>query len=454
METTTGGPDSTGADTGSSTDEGSSSGTSGEPACGVVGVCGRSPDGLTCVVTDGEGGFSRAGVSTLAFTDDNGWADSISNWLTLQFPDVNGDGISDACGRGNGALPCALGNGDGTFAAAASWSNDFSNDNGFGEPQRWGTLAFPDVDGDGNADVCARDGAGITCALSNGVDGFDAATSWGNWYTDDNGWADLDGYWGTVQFADIDGDGDDDVCGRGVGGAICGLSDGATGFGPIAVWSALYADDNGFGFGPSLWGTMQFPDLNGDGAADVCARANMSVNCRISNGTDAFDGPRLAEGYTGTDGWEVGAWWGTIQFPDLNGDGSADLCGRFDGGLQCALSEADDFGPVSVWTDGYGDAAWDDPEHWATIMFIDVDGDGNDDVCGRADDSLRCAASNGLDAFGPLTDTVDTYSDANGWGAGPQYYRTIAKAAITPACTPGPDPTYRLPWGTGALPPR
>ncbi|MEO8548810.1 MAG: VCBS repeat-containing protein, partial [Kofleriaceae bacterium] len=70
---------------------------------------------------------------------------------------------------------------------------------------------------------------------------------------------------------------------------------------------------------------------------------------------------------------------------DLNGDGKADVCGRASTGLFCALSTGTSFGPVANWganffTDSGG---WGAPPYYSNIRYPDLDGDGKADVCGR-----------------------------------------------------------------------
>jgi hypothetical protein len=68
----------------------------------------------------------------------------------------------------------------------------------------------------------------------------------------------------TIRFPDLNGDGLADVCGRGIAGIDCALSTG-TGFGLVATWQASFSDANGWNSGPQYYSTIQFPDLNGDG---------------------------------------------------------------------------------------------------------------------------------------------------------------------------------------------
>lgn len=47
---------------------------------------------------------------------------------------------------------------------------------------------------------------------------------WEGGYGNANGWAVKDYYFGTIRFPDINGDGKADICGRNVNGIVCGTA--------------------------------------------------------------------------------------------------------------------------------------------------------------------------------------------------------------------------------------
>ena len=68
-----------------------------------------------------------------------------------------------------------------------------------------------------------------------------------------------------------------------------------------------------------MWGTIQFPDLNGDGKADICARTTTGVDCGLSNGTNAFAVTHWLDQFTDANGWRTDLSYGaTLQTPNLN----------------------------------------------------------------------------------------------------------------------------------------
>src|SRR5262249_34216735 len=145
-------------------------------------------------------------------------------------------------------------------------------------------------------------------------------------------------------------DGKTDVCGRAGNGIVCELSDGVE-LTSLPTWTTYFSDGGGFEANESYWGTIHFPDLKGDGKADVCARAAPGVFCGLSNGT-SFDTVTKWDSYYADSGvWdEDPKYWSTIQFPDINGDGKADICGRAPNGVVCELSDGTKFTNLLTWT--------------------------------------------------------------------------------------------------------
>jgi hypothetical protein len=184
---------------------------------GKVDVCGRGGAGILCELSNGTG-FGPIFLALNQFTDAQGW-NQVPYYGSLRLADVNGDGKTDICGRGTAGILCALGNGDGTFGALQTWTTDFSDTQGWNLAQYGTTMIFADINGDGKMDVCGRGGTGILCALSTGT-GFSPAFLAVNQFTDAQGWNQVP-YYGSLRLADVNGDGRPDVCGRGTAGILC-----------------------------------------------------------------------------------------------------------------------------------------------------------------------------------------------------------------------------------------
>ncbi|HEY2511888.1 MAG TPA: VCBS repeat-containing protein, partial [Polyangiaceae bacterium] len=218
----------------------------------------------------------------------------------LAFADVDGDGRADVCARGDDGVACARAAEAGSFSPPRTWWRTPAGD-----------FALGDIDGDGKADACQRTGATITCARSDGQ-AFLGAEAWSRQAPS------------RYALADVDGDGRADLCG--VEGSVisCGTSR-RTEFAKLTAWWSSPADDAGIGndLDPEA---IRFADLNGDGRADVCGRTARGVACALSTGR-RFTRPTLWARSGGDDAerWDS-APGALLQLADVNGDGRADLC--------------------------------------------------------------------------------------------------------------------------------
>jgi MYXO-CTERM domain-containing protein len=379
---------------------------------GKADLCGRGAAGVFCWLSSG-GGFP-AEIDGPTLSNANSWNEPQYD-TTIQFADVDGDGKSDVCARAAAGFMCWLSEGTG-FGASAISTSEFSDASGWDKVQYYATIQMADVNGDGKADVCGRGADGFFCLLSTGS-GFGAKVSLAD-LTDSGGW-DQPQYYATIQMADVNGDGKADVCGRGATGFECWLSTG-TAFG-ARLSTASMSDSTGWN-SPEYYTTIQMADVNGDGNADVCGRGASAFLCVLSTGT-AFSSSISAQAFTNASGWSASEYYGTIQMADVNGDGKADVCGRAAAGFQCLLSTGSGFG-AQISTSQYSNASgWSAPKYYTTLQTGDVDGDGKADVCGRGGAEVICELSNG--AGFPTSVSGPSLSDSEGWD-GTEYYETLA----------------------------
>lgn len=393
---------------------------------GLADVCARGSTGVYCSLSTGAS-FGPTTPWTPEFNDAQGWAVGPQYYSTIHFPDLNADGRADICMRGSAGVYCALNQGA-SFGAATVWSNVFSDANHWDRPEYFMTMQFPDLDVDGRADICVRGRDGLWCGLSNGTSGFTGTNVWTNFFSDANRFGDGLQYYSTIQFPDLNHDGRADVCGRGILGISCGLSTGSS-FTAPTTWSSFFGDANLWNRGSQYYATIQFPDLDNDGRADVCGRGILGVSCAINTGA-AFAGATMwAPLFSDANQWNLGPYYySTIQFPDLNNDGRADICGRGLDGIWCATSTGTTFGPANVRSAFFNNAnGWAvGPQYYGTIHFPDLNNDGRADVCGRSPAGVSCATtpSTGT-AFGAATTWAPAFSDAAGWASGPYYWSTL-----------------------------
>lgn len=326
---------------------------------------------------------------------------SAAEWLldparsgSLVFGDLNGDARDDVCGRRGDGVYCAIVGADGSFLPATRWTADFSDAAGWDAVSWGGTMMLGDVDGDSRSDLCGRSDAGILCARSYGR-GFTKAEVWTTAFSDADGGGAADTY-ASLRLADLDADGDADLCGARATGVDCLLSDrfvfeaASSWVGP--EWMTALALP-----APQAGRTLMLGDTNGDGAADLCERALDGVHCALADpSSSAFVDPvaRDLGAFSDLAGWGASeAYWRTLRLGDLSGDGQADLCGRGPDGLVCLFSIEGRFTArphlVSpAFSDAAGFLALD---RGPTIALPDLSGDGRADVCASDATALRCA---------------------------------------------------------------
>lgn len=306
------------------------------------------------------------------------------------------------------------------------------------------TIQFADVDHDGEADLCWAEGNQVRCAThysnpicweSNGQRICQTVPDpcWG--FGNERFTVTLpfsvtshERYYSTLEFPDLDNDGDADMCVRGPDGVYCARST-PSGFTNATRWTTGYGDNTGWG-SAQYYSTVAYPDVNGDGRADVCGRGYAGIYCALSVST-AFSGNGVwtqGNDFGNVDGWGNGpGYYATIQFADIDGDGDDDVCGRGPDGILCATADhiQREFDEATYWTSQYRDSfGWNSQQYWSTIRFADVNGDSMADVCGRGGGGIYCGISYGSpdDEFvqANVLD-ISAFSNANGWDAEHHY---------------------------------
>jgi LmbE family N-acetylglucosaminyl deacetylase len=320
---------------------------------------------------------------------------------SFRLADVNGDGVADACIRLADGIHCALGDGAGAFAAESLWSPDFSDANGWVGDAYGSTVTFGDLNGDGRADVCARSAGGVVCALSLATGGFGPSTVWTADFSDAQSYGSAQGYYGSLRLADVTGDGYADVCARGPGGVVCAVNSHSSSFLAATVWTSADFTD-ALGWLPAQYGaTLMFADIDGDGLADVCGRGPAGVRCATASAGGGFRNSRPWSNrtdFSDAAGWNASAAsWGTLRLADVDGDGKADLCGRSSLGFVCGVSNGGAFDAArlvspNAFTDalGYSTAAYG-----SSAAVGDLNRDGHRDLCARSAAGVVCAKAPG-----------------------------------------------------------
>lgn len=327
------------------------------------------------------------------YSDANWWHLYVGNYGTIRMGDINGDGRSDVCGRAQSGVYCDLGLAGGGFGPQSQWQSEMTDANGFAPEQYSGTMQLADVSGDGRADLCVRGVAGMYCALSTGSS-FAALSLWSGAYADANGWGWSPGYYRSFRLADVNGDRRADLCARGAAGVYCSPSTGYA-FAGASVWQPALNDADG-GADDVQVRSLQFGDVSGDGRADLCVHRVGLVRCALASTSGAAFGALTAWTTTtqfADDPFRTDpSYSATFRLADTDRDGRADLCARTAGGLQCARSLGGSFAPPTLLSP----AQMSDAQGWRalpyamTLQLGDPDGDGRVDACGRESTGYVC----------------------------------------------------------------
>ena len=245
-------------------------------------------------------------------------------------------------------------------------------------------------------------------------------------------------YYSTITSGDVDGNGTDEVVGRGPNGVQSwSYSEG--------TWTRV--DQDGVMSDPdweqlSYSDTLRVGDVTGDGAADLVARtqADGLVVLTLSGGVweqGPYQGAWTDDGGT-TNTWNDPSWYTTIGLADLDGDGAEDIYGRtqygvdawsYAGSTWTHLTATPTAGAPSILanTDGF-----EQPQYYETIQPSDLG-----PATPTSPDLILARTSAGV-GFYPLTNgafgepvlTQTQFSDANGWASSAARYGTITTAPI------------------------
>ncbi|WES63272.1 VCBS repeat-containing protein [Microbacter sp. GSS18] len=388
-----------------------------------------------------EAAFATPGLALPAWSDTQWGAPEYGT--TIHTGDLDGDGLADLAGRGPYGLEANSFDGDlGQWlpipAGPGPWP--FSDADGWEAEQYYATIRIADVDGDGRAE-----------ALSRGPKGFEV------WSLDTsrNAWAkegapaaftgafwDEARYFTTIETADLDGDGDAEVLGRGRDGVEAWDFYAATEtWVPLTLLRAL-SDDNGFKPIPYS-STFQTADVDGDGRDEILCRSKTGVVVYglAADGSSWPQEPSLAQ-FIDADPWDLPSSYETIQTADLDGDGRAEVFGRDKHGIVAYGTDAPSgWEPLRALTGDFGDT---DPDHWAssaayyaTIRAADIDGDGQAEILGRGVHGMHVwALTNSGQKWQPWAD-AGPFADDLGWS------RALAYPSIQTANIDGFTPLQK-----------
>ena len=344
-------------------------------------AAGRYPHGVVAADFDGDGHIDVATAN--AFGNDVSVLrnDGIGGFLPAQSHavgasptnivsgDVDGDGHIDllTANLGGGDVSVLLGDGAGGFATAQSFPVSAS----FESPY---ALALGDANGDGHLDVATANtnisNESLSLLLGDGNGGFGAATALP---LGDPGYYSPQG----IAFADVTGDGHDDIVSANLGSNNLTLLAG-DGSGAFAAPVHLAVDG-----GPVI---VHAADMDGDGDLDLVTanQWGQSAAVLLADGAGGFAPAASHPIYPPQSVLEFDAWpWG-LALGDVTGDGLPDIATANTQNDTVSVLPNDGHG-------GFGSYAWfASGANPGSVAIADIDGDGRGDVisANRSNDDI------------------------------------------------------------------
>lgn len=221
--------------------------------------------------------------------------------------------------------------------------------------------------------------------------------------------------------------------------------------------------------------SISYADVTGDGMVDLCYRSDTGIRCIPGTGS-GFDTAHMIETQLCANGIDGGCDSSSISFPDINGDGKADLSIVKSGeGIEMWLSTGQGFdylgnhASCAILSGSLARKYQCDntADNYHTVRFIDLNGDGQPDLSFRGDNGLHTFISNSASAKAP--DMLTSITDGLGNQTTINYARLNDATAsvyseesctVTPAypeaCINGPmyvSPTTPHPTVSVAAPP-
>lgn len=247
-------------------------------------------------------------------------------------------------------------------------------------------------------------------------------------------------YYETIQLADLDGDGQDELLGRGTAGLYVNRFDAESGQWlllpqgpPSTATLAFTALSDAAGFDqPQYYETLATADFDGDGRPELYVRSAAGLQVYAWNvATNSFAplGPTLAA-LSDANGYDQPQYYQTIQAGDVDGDGRAELLVRGPAGLLTFFWNpgANTFTQSDVVITQLSDASgFDQPQYYQTIFTARPVPGGNAHVVARGASGLQMYGWTGsgyhvVFGSGPFRDSEG--NDA------PPFYRTLRAADI------------------------
>ncbi len=365
-----------------------------------------------------------------AWSDPAGW-DAAKYYRTIQTGDVDGDGKAELLGRAsNGMLTYSLNTDLCHWYRLASGDPALSNSGGWDAASYYLTIQTADVDGDGDVELLARGADGMRTYDFNSLsNSWNLVVSGNPALTDSWGW-DGASYYLTIQTADVDGDGDAELLARASDGMRTYDFNSLSNSWDLVVSGNPALTDSGGWDGASYYLTIQTADVDGDGDAELLARGSDGMRTYDFNSlSNSWDIVAAANpGFSDAAEWDAAKYYRTIQTADVDGDGNAELLARGSDGMRTydfnSLSKS--WQLVVAANPPFSNAAgWDSAKYYLTIQTGDVDGDGKAELLARSSTGMQTYDFNLLSkSWNLLVAANPAFSNAAEWDAA-KHYLTI-----------------------------
>ncbi|MGD8564383.1 MAG: VCBS repeat-containing protein [Desulfarculaceae bacterium] len=267
-----------------------------------------------------------------------------------------------------------------------SWTNS----SGWDRAEYYSTIETADLDGDGKEELFARGPEGIE------VWGFNTGTGMWDMLAQTPLFSDaaagyLSSHFMTIFAADIDGDNSAELIGRSSAGLEAYKYDAAKGEFVLLVRDTSFSDAH-------LWNinhfkTIQAADIDGNGTSDIIARFSNGLRGLIYDpGKKSWQSTSVLGAMSDVAGWLLPQHYTTIQADNfLTGHSQEWVWGYGPKGLEIWKYEVH----INDWTNVYrgvpqAEPDWllDDPSYYSTIQAADLNGDGYMEVFGRTSKGL------------------------------------------------------------------
>lgn len=236
--------------------------------------------------------------------------------------------------------------------------NIFSDAGDWNLPQYYPTIKLVDLDGDGTPELVGRGVTGMYVYTWSG-------SNWANVtaagpFPDSDGW-DEPQYYETILYADIDGAAGDEMLARGAAG-VQALSWNGSGWDSLPVNTVVFPDSGGWDL-PQYYQTMQVYTLTSGQPVLTARGSGGPIGYVYDPSTGDFNtlytGPELADGPNPIFPlWAQPAYYDTIHYADVSGDGTAELVARGQYG-------------VRSWAWGGSSAGWQRPLPYGFQSYSD-----------------------------------------------------------------------------------